>query len=176
MCYICFRQLLLTPLKRFLSLQSAATMCVSGCSGGVVCYWEVTTGNCRHLLQESGGDEGVSVVKLDILVGGVIVGLMSDETVVVWDKSSGESLFTIALVSVTWLMMSCSKVTWCSHDFFPPQEGVCPDIALLGGGRYMAASVEVRVTKSCFLPIFWVFCTWTWTCDNNYADLWMATA
>ncbi|CAI7992120.1 Sterol regulatory element-binding protein cleavage-activating protein [Geodia barretti] len=108
----------MTDLERERTITSAATMCVSGCSGGVVCYWEVTTGNCRHLLQESGGDEGVSVVKLDILVGGVIVGLMSDETVVVWDKSSGESLFTIAL------------------------EGVCPDIALLGGGRYMAASVE----------------------------------
>ena len=71
----------------------------------MVCHWELSSGNCRHLLQEPGGDEGVSVVKLDILVGGaavggVIVGLMSDETVVVWDKSSGESLYTISLVGV----------------------------------------------------------------------------
>ena len=69
----------------------------------MVCFWELSTGNCRHLLQESGGDEGVAVVKLDILVGtatvgGVILGLMSDETVVVWDKSSGENLYTISLV------------------------------------------------------------------------------
>ena len=71
----------------------------------MVCLWELSTGNCQHLLQESGGDEeGVAIVKLDMLMGGaamggVIVGLMSDETVVVWDKSSGESLYTIALVS-----------------------------------------------------------------------------
>ena len=30
---------------------------------------------------------------------------------------------------------------------------MCPDIALLGGGRYMAASVEVRVTKS----LLWLY-------------------
>ena len=82
-----------------------AAMCVSGCGGGVVCYWELSTGNCRHMLQEGGGEgeefllEGVAVIKLDISVGGAVVGLMSDETVVVWDKSSGESLYTIALVS-----------------------------------------------------------------------------
>ena len=69
----------------------------------MVCLWELTTGNCRHLLQDPGGEEGVAIIKLDMLggaaVGGVIVGLMSDETVVVWDKSSGESVYTIALVS-----------------------------------------------------------------------------
>ena len=71
----------------------------------MVCYWELSTGNCRHMLQERGREgaesllEGVAVVKLDISVGGAVLGLMSDETVVVWDKTSGESLYTIALVS-----------------------------------------------------------------------------
>ena len=88
-----------------------AAMCVSGCGGGVVCY--CVTGNCRHVLQEAGGEGDdeytglvmdVAVVKLDILVGGAvvggaIVGLMSDETVVVWDKATGENLYTITLVS-----------------------------------------------------------------------------
>ena len=88
-----------------------AAMCVSGCGGGVVCY--CVTGNCRHVLQEAGGEGDdeytglvmdVAVVKLDILVGGTvvggaIVGLMSDETVVVWDKATGENLYTITLVS-----------------------------------------------------------------------------
>ena len=90
-----------------LSLQTSV-MCVSGCGGGVVCYWELSTGNCRHMLQEVGGDdglvEGVGVIKVDISMGGAIVGLMSDETVVVWDKSSGENLYTISLVS-----MSCDS-------------------------------------------------------------------
>ena len=65
------------------------------------------------MLQEAGGEGDdeytglvmdVVVVKLDILVGGAvvggaIVGLMSDETVVVWDKATGENLYTITLVS-----------------------------------------------------------------------------
>ena len=46
----------------------------------------------------------MAIIKLDMLggaaVGRVIVGLMSDETIVVWDKSSGESVYTIALVRV----------------------------------------------------------------------------
>ena len=79
----------------------------------MVCYWEIVTGNCHHVLQEAGGEGDdeytglvmdVAVVKLDILVGGAvvggaIVGLMSDETVVVWDKATGENLYTITLVS-----------------------------------------------------------------------------
>ena len=69
----------------------------------MVCYWELSSGNCEHMLQE--GDaadsllEGVSVVKLEMSAGREVVGLMSDETIVVWDKVSGESLYTIALVS-----------------------------------------------------------------------------
>ena len=69
----------------------------------MVCCWELSTGNCRHMLQEGYGagilSEGVSVVKLEISVGGAIVGLMSDETIVVWDKTTGESLYTVTLVS-----------------------------------------------------------------------------
>ena len=68
----------------------------------MVCHWELTSGNCRHMLQERSVEEdavgGVAVVKLEMAPSGEVVGLMSDETIVVWDKTSGESVYTIALV------------------------------------------------------------------------------
>ena len=68
--------------------------CVSGCSEGHVVHWDITSGNCIHDL----GEYGVQVMKLECAKGST-VGLMAENTVVVWDNFTGETLYTLTLVS-----------------------------------------------------------------------------
>ena len=57
-------------------------------------HWDITSGNCIHDL----GEYGLQVLKLECAKGST-VGLMAENTVVVWDNYTGETLYTLTLVS-----------------------------------------------------------------------------
>ena len=67
--------------------------CVSGCSEGHVVHWDMNSGNCVHDL----GEYGVLVMKLEC-AGGSTVGLFAENSMVVWENSTGETLYTLAMV------------------------------------------------------------------------------
>ena len=69
------------------------TGCVSGCSEGHVVHWDMRSGNCVHDL----GEYSVGVVKLES-TRETTVGLFAENTVIVWDNFSGETLYTLAMV------------------------------------------------------------------------------
>ena len=64
--------------------------CVSGCSEGHVVHWDMNSGNCVHDL----GEYGALVMKLEC-AGGSTVGLFAENTMVVWENSTGEILYTL---------------------------------------------------------------------------------
>ena len=69
--------------------------CLSGCTSGLVCYWELSTGNCLYEFD----NRGTAVLKLDV-VDGYFVGLFSDECIRTWDKQQGQLRYKIQLVLV----------------------------------------------------------------------------
>ena len=56
-------------------------------------HWDMQSGNCVHDL----GEYSVGVVKLEATRES-IVGLLAENTVIVWDNFSGETLYTLAMV------------------------------------------------------------------------------
>ena len=66
---------------------------MSGCSEGHVVHWDIRSGNCVHDL----GEYSVGVVKLES-TRDTTVGLLSENTVVVWDNFNGETLYTLDMV------------------------------------------------------------------------------
>ena len=79
----------------FLTHQHPGNGCLSGCTSGVVCYWELSTGNCLYELD----CHGVAVLKLDV-VDDCFVGLFSDECMRTWDRQHGQLKYKIQLVHV----------------------------------------------------------------------------
>ena len=57
-------------------------------------HWDMRSGNCVHDL----GEYGVGVVKVEATRESM-VGLFAENTVIVWDNFSGETLYTLAMVS-----------------------------------------------------------------------------
>ena len=70
-----------------------ASGCVSGCSNGLVCYWELNSGSCLHEFEEYGSP----VLRLDG-ARGLIVALFAEECVRIWESTIGTLLSTIQLV------------------------------------------------------------------------------
>lgn len=66
---------------------------MSGCSNGLVCYWELNSGSCLHEFEEYGSP----VLKLDG-ARGLIVALFAEECVRIWETTTGMLLSTIQLV------------------------------------------------------------------------------
>ena len=66
---------------------------MSGCSEGHVVHWDIRSGNCVHDL----GEFGVEAMKLESTREST-VGLFAENTVVVWDNYTGETLYTLAMV------------------------------------------------------------------------------
>ena len=68
-------------------------------------HWDMRSGNCVHDL----GEYGVGVVKVEATREST-VGLFAENTVIVWDNFSGETLYTLAMVSgqLAHLLMSRS--------------------------------------------------------------------
>lgn len=89
--------------------------CLSGCTSGLVCYWELSTGNCLYEFENS----GAAVLKLDAL-DGYFVGLFSDECIRTWDRQQGELMYKIQL------------------------DGLCQGFAATGVA-HIAASVESHI-------------------------------
>ena len=57
-------------------------------------HWDMRSGNCVRDL----GEYGVGVVKVEATREST-VGLFAENTVIVWDNFSGETLYTLAMVS-----------------------------------------------------------------------------
>ena len=68
--------------------------CVSGCTKGLVCYWEPGSGNLLHELEEGYGS---SVVKVGS-GGRCILALFVEDLMRVWDELNGDVLYTLQLV------------------------------------------------------------------------------
>ena len=66
---------------------------MSGCSEGHIVHWDIVSGNCVHDL----GEYGVQVMKLES-AGGTTVGLLAENTVLVWDNFNGETVYTLTMV------------------------------------------------------------------------------
>ena len=56
-------------------------------------HWDIRSGNCVHDL----GEFGVEAMKLESTREST-VGLFAENTVVVWDNYTGETLYTLAMV------------------------------------------------------------------------------
>ena len=76
--------------------------CVSGCSEGHIVHWDIVSGNCVHDL----GEYGVAVMKLESTGGGSTVGLLAENTMVVWDNCTGDTLYTMDMVRDVWRGMN----------------------------------------------------------------------
>lgn len=90
--------------------------CVSGCTKGLVCYWEPGSGNLLHELEEGYGS---SVVKVGS-GGRCILALFVEDLMRVWDELNGDVLYTLQL------------------------DGVCPEFAVLGG-EYVLVSAQSQL-------------------------------
>ena len=68
--------------------------CISGCSNGLVCFWELTSGNCIHEFAEYGN----TVIQV-ACSGDYLLALFSEGCVRVWGVTSGLLIHSIDFVS-----------------------------------------------------------------------------
>lgn len=83
------------------SSQHSSDGCLSGCTSGLVCYWELSTGNCLYEVE----NYGAAVLKL-VAVDGYFVGLFSDECIRTWDRHQGQLMYKIQLVLLVSLLLA----------------------------------------------------------------------
>ena len=76
--------------------------CISGCSLGLVCYWNVRSGHVIHELEVEVEHSGVGVVKVSCSES-YVVALLADSSVSVWDRSKGILTNIIKMVRDTCL-------------------------------------------------------------------------
>ena len=78
--------------------------CVSGCSLGLVCYWNVRSGHVIHELEVEVERSGVGVVKVNCSES-YVVALLADSSVSVWDRSKGTLTNVIRMVRDEYILV-----------------------------------------------------------------------
>ena len=69
--------------------------CVTGCSDGLVCVWDIIEGRAVHVMEDN--PEGVLKVCSS---AAVVVTLAADGTIRIWDKVYGDMLSLMDIVSL----------------------------------------------------------------------------
>ena len=81
-------------LDLLLVLQPPSLGCVTGCSDGIVCCWDLVKGSCEHVLDEHEG----SIVRVSCTPT-MVTSMATDCCIRVWDRARGTEVNVITLVS-----------------------------------------------------------------------------
>ena len=85
--------------------------CVSGCSSGIVCYWNIVSGQLVHELDCNTyrqGQTAVYVVKVRCTEEHIIA-LLRDRIVLIWQRSNGHLSNIIEMVIIIMFERLCTK-------------------------------------------------------------------
>ena len=89
----------------YLMLQPPSLGCVTGCSDGIVCCWDLLKGSCLHVLDEHTD----SIVRVSCTPK-MVTSMGADCTIRVWDRTRGTEVNVISLVSCSKVLYECSAV------------------------------------------------------------------